>query len=248
MIAEPGGAERTEPHAVTPRILVFFDYACQFCYLDWPRLKRLRAEHAAELFLVPFELRPQLAPEGVPIETLGPGHSERVEEHMRRMAREGLLDLVFPDFVPNTHLALALGEYGRDRGPEVHEHVHEAIFAAYNGRAADIGRRDVVLGIAGELELDVDDVAAALDEGRFEERIHQFYHLALTLGVSATPAALICNELLIGSRPYNVLSDALQQCLIDAGSLESDGPPGGAPDRSGTGGGTAEGEPPSITE
>ena len=58
-----GGVERA--HAVVPRVLVFFDYACQFCYLDWPRFKRLRAEHDAELFLVPFELRPQLPDEGV---------------------------------------------------------------------------------------------------------------------------------------------------------------------------------------
>lgn len=244
--ATTSGTGTSASPPVTPRILVFFDYACQFCYLDWPRLKRLRDEHGAELFLVPFELRPHLAPEGVPVESLGGSHSERVRDHMRRLAAEGGLELSFPDFVPNTHLALVLGEYGRDLGPESHERVHEALFAAYSGRSADIGRRDVLMDIAGELGLDPGEAAAALEEGRYEERIHQFSHLALALGVSATPAALICNELLIGSRPYRVLADALERCLIDTKSIETyeRGDSERHPGESGAV--SAEGEPPSI--
>lgn len=204
----PAGAQ------VTPRILVFFDYACQFCYLDWPRFKRLRAEHGADLFLVPYELRPTMPAEGVGIDQLGGHHSERVEEHMRLMAAEGKLDLVFPDFVPNTHFALALGEYARALGPEAHEAVHEAIFEAYSGRGEDIGREEVLLRIAEEHAMDPDDVALAFVEGRYDDRLHQFTHLALAFGVTATPAALICNELLIGTRPYRVLEESLERCLV----------------------------------
>lgn len=199
---------------ITPRILVFFDYACQFCYLDWPRFKRLRAEQAVELFLAPFELRPNLPAEGVRMSDAGASHSERVREHMERVARDEGLPFLIPEFVPNTHFALALGEYARDLGPEAHEALHEAIFEAYSGHARDIGARDVVLGIASEMALDTADVAAALDEGRYDDRLHQFYHLALSFGVTATPAALICNELLIGSRPYEVLRQSVERCLL----------------------------------
>lgn len=209
--------------ARTPRILVFFDYACQFCYLDWPRLKRLRQQHGAELFLVPFELRPGLDPAGVSIEELGGAHSEHIEEHMRRMAREGGLPLVFPDFVPNTHLALALGEHARDLGPDVHERVHEAIFEAYSGHALDIGKLDVLLDLAEREGLDRADVQAALTSGRYDERLHQFRHFALALGITATPAALVCNELFIGTRPYQVLADALERCLVDAAAIAERG-------------------------
>lgn len=200
---------------VTPRILVFFDYACPFCYLDWPRFKRMREEHDVELFLVPFELRPGLAAAGVPIEELGGGHSERVEEHMRSMAREGGLELAFPTFMPNTHHALALGEFARDMGPEVHEVVHEAVFAAYNGHAADIGDIDELARVARDCGLDAEEVRSVLSSGGYDERLHQFRHLAMSFGIAATPAALVCNELLIGSRPYAVLEDALRHCLVD---------------------------------
>ncbi len=218
-MADDGQQHSEDPREslhVTPRVLVFFDYACQFCYLDWPRFKRLRAEHEADLFLIPFELRPTLGPEGVPVSEIGPGHSDKVLEHMHRMASEGGLTLVHPELVPSTHLALALGEFARDIGEEVHEAVHEAIFSAYSGRGEDIGDRDVLLGIAEGQGLDPAEVAAAFDEGRYDDRLHQFYHVALGLGISATPSALICNELLIGSRPYGVLAESLEHCIVNA--------------------------------
>jgi predicted DsbA family dithiol-disulfide isomerase len=199
---------------VVPRVLVFFDYACQFCYLDWPRFKRLRAEHELELFLIPFELRPALAAEGVSVADLGAAHSERVEEYMRRMASESGLELSFPSFVPNTHLALAMGEVARDAGPEVHERVHEAILSAYSASSEDIGNAEVLLRIATEQGLDPVQVSAAFAEGTYDERIHQFRHIALEMGITATPSALICNELLIGTRPYEVIAASLRRCLV----------------------------------
>lgn len=205
--------DATSPNVV-PRVLVFFDYACQFCYLDWPRFKQLRAEHEVDVFLIPFELRPTLDTAGVDVSTIGAPHSDKVMEHMQRMAREGGLTLRFPSFVPNTHKALAVGEYARDAGTDTHEAVHEAIFRAYNADARDIGETDVLLGIAGDAGLDVEDVAKALEEGRYDERLHQFYHLALSMGISATPSALICNELLIGSRPYQVLEESVRRCVV----------------------------------
>ncbi|PKQ16341.1 MAG: hypothetical protein CVT67_05165 [Actinobacteria bacterium HGW-Actinobacteria-7] len=210
---ESASSARPVPHE-TPRVLVFFDYACQFCYLDWPRFKRLRQDHEADLVLVPFELRPQLPGEGVPVSELGTPHSEHVEQHIRRMAKEAGQDLVIPDFVPNTHYALGLGEYARDQGNRIHEAVHEAIFSAYSGKGLDIGREDVLLDIASAAGLDREEAAKVFAEGRYDDRLHQFYHLAVSLGITATPSALVCNELLIGSRPYEVLEDALERCLV----------------------------------
>lgn len=210
-------AERTE----TPRVLVFFDYACQFCYLDWPRFKRLRAENGADLVLVPFELRPALPGEGVPISEIGEGHSEKVEEHMMRMATEGGLRLTLAQFMPNTHYALALGEFARDKGPAIHEAVHDSIFSAYNADARDIGSLEVVLEIAEGHGFDRTEVEVSLTEGLYDDRLHQFYHLAQSFGITATPSALICNELFIGSRPYAVLEEALSRCLVTEHNIAS---------------------------
>lgn len=195
------------------RVLVFFDYACAFCYLDWPRFKRLAEEQGAELVLCPYELRPEMPPEGISIDEIGGRHSPRVLEHMERMAAEGGLCFHDQDRVPNSHLALALGEFARDVSPDRHYEVHEAIWRAYFCDGADIGDRDVLLHIAGVHGLDVGLVREAFEQHTYDERLHQFWHLALAFGVQATPSALVCNELFIGTRPYEVLADSVKRCM-----------------------------------
>jgi len=101
-----------------------------------------------------------------------------------------------------------------------------------------------LLGIAADHAFDTADVAAAFAEGRYDERLHQFYHLALAMGVSATPSALICNELLIGSRPYQVLADSLERCLVTEHNIASHLAIVPADDSEGAS--RPEGEPPSI--
>jgi len=208
---DPGSAA-----LIVPRVLLFFDYTCPFCYVDQFRFDRLATEREFETVLVPFELRPEMPPEGYSVselEAAGLNHGH-IEEHLLDIAsREGFA-MALPGFLPKTHLALALGEMGRDRGHEAHLELHRAIFGAYFAREEDIGSRDVLLAIAQAQGFTSEQVTAVWDEGTYDERLHQFRHVALHLGIAATPAALICNELLIGSRPYRNLQDSLDRCLV----------------------------------
>lgn len=207
--AAPGSAE-----AVVPRVLLFFDYACPFCYVDLFRFLRLAEEHAVDLVPCPLELRPAMPEGGISASEHGLTHGERVEQHLTRLASAEGARMTHPDLVPKTHLAMAMAELARDTGPDMYWRVHLAVFDAYYGAGLDIGDRDVLLGVAREQGLDADEVEAAWEEGVYEARLEQFRHLAGHLGVSATPAALVCNTLLIGSRPYRVIEEALEECLI----------------------------------
>ena len=80
-------------------------------------------------------------------------------------------------------------------------------------RAENIGDVDVLLRIAADQGLDAVDVNASWNEGRFDNRLTKFLELAMSMGVSATPSALIFNQLFIGSRPYRVLEESLEHCL-----------------------------------
>lgn len=169
--------------------------------------------------LVPFELRPGIPLEGWSAKEHGLEHAEHVDEHLRRVAREGAFPLVLPDHLPNTHLALTLGELARDAGEERHTATHRAIFGARYGRGRDIGSRDVLLDIATSQGFDTRDVERAWDEPSYDQRLGQFRNLARYLGIAATPAALVCNELIIGSRPYQVLTEALDRCMVTPESV-----------------------------
>lgn len=201
---------------VVPRVLSFFDYTCPFCYVDQFRFDRLATEREFEMVLVPFELRPEMPPEGYSVSELqaaGLDHGH-VEQHLLDIsAREGF-PMTLPGFLPKTHLALALGEMGRDRGHDEHLALHHAIFGEYFANERDIGSREVLLAVAEQHGFSSEEVTKAWDEGTYDERLHQFRHVALHLGIVATPAALICNELLIGSRPYRNLQDSIDRCLV----------------------------------
>lgn len=169
---------------------------------------------------MPFELRPDMPSGGFSAREKGLAHSEHVEEYLRRVAREGGFPLVLPDHLPNTHLAFTLGEYARDAGEERHGAVHRAIFDARYGQGLDIGSRQVLLDLSASLGFDTGEVENAWDARHFDERLHQYRRLAFYFGVAATPAALVCNELLIGSRPYRVIESALERCLVTPATAE----------------------------
>ncbi len=146
---------------------------------------------------------------------------------MLKLADEDGFPMVLPDLIPKTHKALTLGEYARDAGPEAHMRVHAGIFAAYYGEGRDIADTTVLLDVARSAGLDAEAAGEAIADDRYAERLHSFRHLAIHLGIDATPAALICNELLIGSRPYRILKDSLDRCLVRPDTL---GVPPGTPD------------------
>lgn len=210
----PSGPDR-------PRILLFYDYACPFCYVDQFRFERLAREHDAEIVPVPFELRPTMPEEGLSASKDGLGHPPRVEAHILRVARDEGVPMQLPDHIPKTHLAIVMAEVARDSGTDVHWRTHQALFRAYYGEGRDIGCKDVLLEIAEGIEgLSAEKVVAAWLEDTLEERLHSFRHLAMHMGIDATPAALVCNELLIGTRPYEVLERAIADCLVTPASAE----------------------------
>jgi predicted DsbA family dithiol-disulfide isomerase len=204
-----------------PRVLLFFDYACAFCYVDGFRFQELEREYEVEVVHVPYELRPDSPSGGISAREHGLEHSEKVDEHLERLAMEGGFPLRVQDHLPNTHLALVMAERARDEG--LHSMVHDSIFRAYFGEALDIGDAEVLTGIAREAGMDVGELERAWEDGRYEERLRSFAQLGKSLGVTSTPSALICNELVIGSRPYAVIRDAVQRCLITEESLSEEG-------------------------
>lgn len=171
--------------------------------------------------LVPFELRPDMPEEGYPVSELQfAGHSNRVEEHLMRIAARDGFPMVIPAFIPKTHMALSLAEMGRDRGEVVHGSIHSAIFDAYFGKGRDIGTREVLLDIGLREGLDTAEIEDVWNKDHYGERLRQFRNIALHLGIDGTPAALICNELLIGARPYEILKEAVHRCLVTAENIE----------------------------
>lgn len=214
--APTGASEDPASAPVTseqPRILLFFDYACPFCYVDGSRVDRLAAERDAIVLKVPFELRPDMPREGLSAAAEGFAHSGKVDEYLVRTALQDGFGMRVMDYIPHTHDALVMGEVARDSRGDLHDTVHDAIFAAYFADGRDIGDRDILLDVASANGLDTEAVREAWETDSYEERLLGFSSVARMLGVTQIPAALVCNELVIGMRPYEVLKQALDRCV-----------------------------------
>ncbi|HEY5387183.1 MAG TPA: DsbA family protein, partial [Thermoleophilia bacterium] len=108
---------------------------------------------------------------------------------------------------------------------------------------------EVLLDIARSAGLDPDSVRAAWGSEKYEQRVHAMRHLALSLGISSTPASLVCNELLLGSRPYKLLAESLERCMLTRASIENaqvTGAGDARPHGAGSAGDADEGAPPAV--
>lgn len=188
--------------------------------MDQFRFLKLRDEMGVDLIGVPFELRPDMPDKGLSASRDGLSHSSRVEQRLIELAAKEGERMVLPDLIPKTHDAMVLAEMGRDRGEDVFWPLHMDIFREYFVAGRDIGARDVLIPVGVRHGIPEAEVVEAWDSGRYDERLHDFRHLALHLGIEETPSAIICNELLIGSRPYEVLRATVQRCLVRPATIE----------------------------
>ncbi|MBC7265633.1 MAG: DsbA family protein [Coriobacteriia bacterium] len=189
--------------------------------MDQFRFLKLREELDVLLVGVPFELRPDMPDEGLSASRDGLSHSPRVEERLIQLAAKEGERMVLPDLVPKTHNAMVLAEIGRDRGDEVFWPLHLDIFREYFVAGKDIGDRSVLVPVGLKHGISESEMAEAWESGRYDERLHEFRHLALHLGIQETPAAIICDELIVGSRPYEVLRAAVQRCLVRPDNVQT---------------------------
>lgn len=119
-----------------------------------------------------------------------------------------------PEVIPNTKLALRVGELARERG--LHEPLHDRLMDAYWSEARNIGDPDELCVLAAEVGLD--DVEPALAGGPYEERVRASTEQALELGITGIPGFLLDGRLLVlGAQPPAVFEQAFAR-LAAAGA------------------------------
>ena len=189
------------------RITVFSDYVCPFCYLEEPDLARAREEYgeAVEVDWRAYELRPD------PVPTLDPDgdYLHRVwNASVYPMAKSLGMKLRLPPVQPRSRKALEAVEYAREE--DKFDEMHTALFRAFFESGEDIGREDVLLEVGVSVGLDRERLRAALEEGRYTEKVLADERLARRLGVDSVPTMFVGPadgsleeaEVITGVQPY----------------------------------------------
>ncbi|MFN3597862.1 MAG: DsbA family protein [Rubricoccaceae bacterium] len=175
---------------------VFADIACPWCYIGEARLQQAlnaRPGLAAARHWRPFQLQPDLPPEGRPVDPFfydkfgGRAQTRAMFAHVTRV---GAADGVRFDFgrlagAPNTADAhrLILWAAELDRAwPMAH-----ALFAGYFAEGRDLGRVADLRVIAEAAGLDGDRAVALLASDRYRTDVAQSQHVARRAGITGVP-------------------------------------------------------------
>jgi len=197
------------------------DVACPWCAVGLNSLERalerLGDSTPVELHFQPFELNPQMAPEGEDAAehltrkyALTPEQLARNRATLRERGAEVGFQFGDRHRVWNTFDAHRLlhwaGLEGRQR------ELKHALLQAYHGRGENPGAHDVLVRVAGEVGLDAEQAREVLTSGRYAAEVRAQERHWQELGITAVPSVIVDGQYLIqGGQAPEVFERALRQ-------------------------------------
>lgn len=212
------------------RIDVVSDIACPWCAIGLSSLMRAVERTAdvvdAEVVVHPFELNPQMGPEGEPIaEYIGKkyGRTPAQIAESQAMIRERGASVGFTfgprEFIYNTFDAHRLIQWAATQGRQLP--LKLALLKAYHGDGKNPSQRDVLLDAARTVGLDVDEARKVLDGDAFADEVRAEEREYQGMGIQSVPSIIFNNRYLVtGGQPV----EAFEQAIREIAAEMRDGP------------------------
>jgi predicted DsbA family dithiol-disulfide isomerase len=199
------------------------DVSCPWCVIGLKSLEvalaRIGEDLKVELHFQPFELNPQMSPQGQDIgEHLAEKYGATAEQTARTQeairARGEALGFSFRmdkrSRIYNTFDAHRLLHWAGIEGRQAA--LKHALFRAYFTDGANPGAHDVLVRAAGEVGLDTAQAQHVLRSGAYATEVREREQHFQALGIHAVPAVIIDDRHLIqGGQPPEVFEQALRQ-------------------------------------
>ena len=205
------------------QIHVTADFVCPWCWIGYRHLKDAIAMAALDVpprvHYLPFELNPDMPPEGMArraYRTAKFGSWARSQMLDAEVVERGKsVGLCFyyerVAITPNTRLAHRLMAFAQAFGdaPRV-DALFDAIFAAYFDAGRDIGKLDVLVGLAAQAGFDAGAVRDFLISNAGDHDVVAAELSAMVAGVRAVPSVRIADMTINGAQATTVLVAALR--------------------------------------
>ena len=199
------------------------DLSCPWCAIGLRALEqaadRLKDEVALDLHFQPFELNPQMGPEGQDIgEHLQQKYGASLEQSQRNgeaiAARGAELGFTFgldkARRIYNTFDAHRLLHWAETQG--LQRVLQHALFKAYFTDGQNPGSHEVLVRVAGEVGLNPDAARELLASDRYASEVREREQFYQQQGIHSVPAIIITDRHLIqGGQPVAVFEQALRQ-------------------------------------
>jgi predicted DsbA family dithiol-disulfide isomerase len=201
------------------------DVACPWCAVGLASLEqalaRLDGEVRAELHFQPFELNPQMGPEGQDVtEHLGQKYGSTPEQqaaNYEALRQRGAA--VGFDFrkggrgrVWNTFDAHRLLHWAGLQSPDAQHALKKALLRAYFTEGRSLADHEVLLSVVRSADLDATQAQAVLASDRFAAEVREQEAVYTRSGIRAVPSVIINDRHLIqGGQPPEAFEQALRQ-------------------------------------
>lgn len=165
-------------------------------------------EYDVEVTWLPFELHPEIPPEGMEL----PAHIRAgfggMSERLQQMAQEMGREMVIPDRILSSRRALEASEYAREQGK--HNEFHRVVFQKFYGEGQDMSDWAVLRAAAEEVGLDSAKMQLKTDGGDYKTAVDEKFDAARKMGITGVPAYILGDKYaIIGAQPY----EAFQQTM-----------------------------------
>ena len=202
---------------------VIADFVCPWCYIGKRRLDEALASvyGPVQINWHPFRLNPDMPAEGMAFEDYlrhkfgDPEALTPAMDQLKGLGAAAGLDLRFERIrrVPSTlpaHRLMKLAE-AEGRAGELAEALYRAFFT--DGR--DIGNRDVLLSLAGDVGLDAAAADSHLEERRIEQIVLAEEAQARGAGVTGVPDFMVNKRLfVVGAQSESTLLGVFDRALF----------------------------------
>lgn len=163
----------------------------------------MKQEFGVEVIWEPFELHPEVPPEGMPTPAWLRETWRQPGNRVRMMAEEAGLPIVQPEWTPNTHRAHEATEYALEHGKQAE--FHRRVFHKYYGEGRDIGSWEALREAAVEAGLDTHDMQRTVDAGDYRQTVEDKFQHARQLGIGGVPLFIFDDQYAIsGAQPYDI--------------------------------------------
>ena len=207
------------------RIDIVSDVVCPWCIIGYKQLERALEQTgvAADIHWHPFELNPDMAPEGENLrEHLAakygttPEGSRQARTRLTELGAELGFSFNYADDMRmvNTFRAHQLIHWAGTRSRE-HD-MKMALFAAFFTDRRDLNDDEVLGHCAGEIGLDRDEALTLLRDGRFQQAVRDAERTWLARGIQGVPAVIFDERyLLTGAQGTENYVSALEQIVAN---------------------------------
>ncbi|GGA48334.1 DsbA family oxidoreductase [Dyella nitratireducens] len=203
------------------------DVVCPWCAIGLKSLEqalqRLDGEVVAELHFQPFELNPQMVPEGENVaEHLAHKYGSTPEQMTKNQEgirqRGASLGFVFDmdkrSRIYNTFDAHRLLHWAELEGKQ--PALKLALLEAYFTKGENVSSHEVLARVAGEVGLDTAEARKVLAQNRYADEVRQQEQFFQSQGIRAVPSVIINGKYLVqGGQPPEVFEQTLRQVAAE---------------------------------